>query len=59
MKGDGVHWEKAGGGYQIRTTGYQIRTTSSLMYCQRSVKTVEASSSGTKSGRIFCEHREL
>ena len=52
MKGDGVHWEKAGG-------GYQIRTTSSLMYCQRSVKTVEASSSGTKSGRIFCEHREL
>ena len=33
MKGDGVHWEKAGG-------GYQIRTTSSLVYCQRSVKTV-------------------
>ena len=51
MKGDGVHWERAG-------EDCQVGTTSSLVYASEASKASQSSSSGTKTGRIICEHRE-
>ena len=55
---DGIHnerrWRPLGEG----RGGCQIRTTSSLVYVSEASKPSQASSSGTKSGCIFCERRE-